>query len=78
MARANTVVEGPAAIADAAAPLLRRLQQAQWTAGFVQGQRRHFTVALPEPAPAPGLSAEDLDLACERDARRYGGGFALY
>lgn len=60
-------------------PLLRQLRQAQWGAGFVQGQRRQLTVTLPEAAPAaPALSAEELDLACERDARRYGGGFGLY
>lgn len=60
-------------------PLLRQLRQAQWGTGFVQGQRRQFTVALPEAVSAVSpLSAEDFDLACERDARRYGGGFALY
>ena len=70
---------GDASAQEAVLPLLRQLRQAQWTAGFVQGQRRQLAVALPEPAPAaPALSAEELDLACERDARRYGGGFALY
>ena len=70
---------GDASAQEAVLPLLRQLRQAQWTAGFVQGQRRQLAVALPEAAPAaPALSAEELDLACERDARRYGGGFALY
>ena len=70
---------GDASAQEAVLPLLRQLRQAQWTAGFVQGQRRQLTVTLPEATPAaPALSAEELDLACERDARRYGGGFGLY
>lgn len=70
---------GDASAQEAVLPLLRQLRQAQWGAGFVQGQRRQLAVTLPETTPAaPALSAEELDLACERDARRYGGGFALY
>lgn len=60
-------------------PLLDQLRQAQRGSGFVQTQRRAFTVTLPEGESAAGAwSAEDFDLACERDARRYGGGFELY
>lgn len=70
---------GDASAQEAVLPLLRQLRQAQWSTGFVQGQRRQFAITLPEAAPtAPSLSAEDFDLTCERDARRYGGGFALY
>lgn len=59
-------------------PLLRQVRQAQHSSGFVQSQRRAFAVTLPESGGGPALSAEDVDLACERDARRYGGGFGLY
>lgn len=71
--------DAPSPREEAVLPLLRQMRQAQWSTGFVQSQRRQFTVALPEAvSTVPPLSAEDLDLACERDARRYGGGFALY
>ncbi len=63
---------------EAVLPLLRQVRQAQRSSGFVQSQRRAFTVTLPEGGGGPALSAEDFDLACERDARRYGGGFGLY
>lgn len=70
--------EIPSAREEAVLPLLRQMRQTQWGAGFVQGQRRQFAVTLPEGEAVPGWSAEDFDLACERDARRYGGGFGLY
>lgn len=70
---------GAAAEDGASLPLLDQLRQAQRGSGFVQTQRRAFTVTLPEGESAAGAwSAEDFDLACERDARRYGGGFELY
>ncbi len=63
---------------EAGLPLLRQVPRAPRTSGFVQSQRRPITVTLPEGGGGPALSAEDFDLACERDARRYGGGFGLY
>lgn len=64
---------------EAVLPLLRQVRQAQRSSGFVQGQRRAFAVTVPEGESTAGAwSAEDFDLACERDARRYGGGFGLY
>jgi len=65
--------------AEDSLPLLAEVRRAQAGADFVRGQRRAFSVTLPEaPAPTPGWTAEELDRAVERDARRYDGGFPLY
>lgn len=59
-------------------PLLDTLKAAERGTRFVQGERRAFSVTLPESgAAAEGLSVESLDRAVERDAWRYGGDFAL-
>lgn len=59
-------------------PLLTALKAAERGMRFVQGERRAFSVTLPEGrAAAEGLSVESFDRAVERDAWRYGGDFAL-
>lgn len=63
----------------AASALLDGLRRTQAAAGLVQGQGRRILVTLPETEEnASGWGPEALDRAVERDARRYGGGFALY
>lgn len=54
--------------------------RAERVARFVQNPGRRLTVTLPEERAAGGetLTAEALDRAVERDARRYDGGFSLY
>ncbi len=59
--------------------LLEQVRAAERESRFVSGERRTLSVTLPETAQAGGgWSAEELDRAVERDARRYDGGFALY
>ena len=59
--------------------LAAALRKARTGADFVRRERRNLTVTLPEaPAVAGSFSAEELDRAVERDARRYDGGFSLY
>ncbi len=65
--------------AEGSLPLLTWVRKAQTGADFARGQRRTFSVTLPEaPLSASGFTAEELDRAVERDARRYDGGFPLY
>lgn len=65
--------------AEGGLPLLTSVRKAQIEADFAQGQRRAFSVTLPEPPPLGyGFTTEELDRAVERDARRYDGGFPLY
>jgi len=54
------------------------LRRVNWgSGGGLEG--RSVSLSLPEAAvEAPRWSAEDVDRAVERDARRYDGGFALY
>lgn len=65
------------AAAGEALPLWDTLKAAQRGTRFAQGERRAFSVILPESTAAEGLSVENLDRAVERDAWRYGGDFAL-
>lgn len=72
-------VSVPGRTAEDSLPLLALTRKAQVRTGFVQRERRAFSVTLPEvPSEASGLTAEELDRAVERDARRYDGGFPLY
>ncbi len=65
--------------AEDALPLLAAVRRVQAGVDFARGQRRAFSVTLPEaPVPVSGWTAEELDRAVERDARRYDGGFPLY
>ena len=64
---------------ETAGALLGDLRRARRGSRAARSGQRVMTVTWPvtENAPA-GLDAEALDLAVQRDARRYDGGFALY
>lgn len=73
------LLSGEKTVERAASALLDGLRRTQAAAGLVQGQGRRISVTLPETEEnASGWGPEALDRAVERDARRYGGGFALY
>ena len=64
---------------EAAGLLLRALSRAGRSARLLRTGSGVVTVTLPETgAGSGGLDVEALDLAVQRDARRYDGGFTLY
>lgn len=63
----------PAPYGGDSLPLLSAVRRGESAAAFAQGTRRKLTVTLPETESAGGLTAEELDRAVERDARRYAG-----
>lgn len=65
------------AVASTAGTVLTALRRGETGARFAR-QPRRVTVSLPKGESPALWSPEGFDRAVERDARRYGGGFALY
>lgn len=76
----GTAVREPARSREGALTLLAAVRRAEESLVFARGQRRKFTVTVPETAGdrEGGLTVDALDRAVERDARRYDGGTMLY
>lgn len=76
----ETAVREPARRREGALTLLAAVRRAEESLVFVRGQRRKFTVTVPETAGdrEGGLTVDALDRAVERDARRYDGETMLY